>query len=82
VLGIIGFLSFLCCLFMPCGPVAWYLGASDLKSISAGRMDPAGENMTRVGMILGIISTVLICLGIAAYAVFFAIAIAIDGAKP
>ena len=35
--------------------------------------------MTRVGMILGIITTALMCLGIAVYAVFIVIAIATDG---
>lgn len=79
VLGILGFVSFGCCLLLPCGPIAWILGASDLKSIRSGRMDPAGESMTKVGMILGIISTVLICLGILAYAVLIVIAIAVDG---
>lgn len=49
-----GILGILCC--MPLGIAAWVMGASDLSEIRAGRMDPNGETLTRVGMILGIVS--------------------------
>ena len=49
-----GIIGILCC--MPFGIAAWVMGASDLAEIRAGRMDPAGESTTRVGMILGIVS--------------------------
>jgi hypothetical protein len=38
-------------------------GATDLGKMKAGRMDPSGETLTRVGMILGIIGTAVAALG-------------------
>ena len=55
-----GIVGILCC--MPFGIAAWVMGASDLSEIRAGRMDPGGESMTRVGMILGIVSVGLAIL--------------------
>ena len=54
-LGIISLVG--CNCFLVPGILAWILGASDLSKIKAGRMDPSGESLTRVGMILGIVST-------------------------
>ena len=59
-LGIISIVGCNCCL-VP-GILAWILGAGDLSKIKAGRMDPSGESTTRVGMILGIVSTGLAIL--------------------
>jgi hypothetical protein len=59
-----GILGIVCC--MPLGIAAWVMGASDLSEIRAGRMDPDGESMTRVGMILGIVSVGLAVLGVLA----------------
>jgi hypothetical protein len=56
-----GIVGLLCC--MPLGIVAWVMGAADLKAIRAGTMDPAGQSMTQAGMVIGIISVVLACLG-------------------
>ena len=53
-LGIIGLL--VCCI--P-GIFAWVMGKSDMKKIKAGIIDPSGESLTQIGMILGIISCVL-----------------------
>jgi hypothetical protein len=44
---------------IPFGPIAWFLGNSDLKEIRAGRMDPEGESSTQIGRILGMIATLL-----------------------
>jgi hypothetical protein len=44
------------------GPMAWILGSNDLREIRAGRMDPEGESQTRIGMILGMISCILMIL--------------------
>ncbi len=52
-----GLIGIMCC--MPFGIAAWVMGASDLKEIRAGRMDPAGHGMTQAGMIIGIIATAL-----------------------
>ena len=57
-LGIIGLL--VCCI--P-GLFAWIMGKGDMKKIKTGVMDPRGESLTQVGMILGIISCVLWGLG-------------------
>ena len=50
-----------------CGPFlaipAWILGSGDLKKMDGGRMDPAGRDMTKVGMILGMVNTGLFVLG-------------------
>lgn len=59
-LGIISIVG--CNCFLVPGILAWILGAGDLSKIKAGRMDPSGESLTRVGMILGIVSTGLAIL--------------------
>lgn len=48
---------FMGCFFL--GAIAWALGASDLAKMRAGQMDPSGEGLTRAGMIIGAIHTVL-----------------------
>lgn len=53
VFGILGF----CCIIFAI--LAWVFGKSDLKEMQAGRMDPSGEGTTKVGMILGIVFTIL-----------------------
>ena len=54
---ILGILSLVCCFI--CGIVAWVMGNGDLKEMAAGRMDPAGEGMTKAGKICGIIGIAL-----------------------
>ncbi|MDB5306390.1 MAG: hypothetical protein JWO38_592 [Gemmataceae bacterium] len=44
------------------GPFAWWMGATDLRKMQTGVMDPDGENETRIGYILGVIATVLLML--------------------
>lgn len=61
VILILGILSIVACQIF--GPIAWILGNSDMKEIRAGLRDPAGEQLTNVGRILGIIGTVLFILG-------------------
>jgi hypothetical protein len=68
VLGLLGL--FACGLL---GPIAWIMGNTDLREIRAGRMDPAGEGLTRGGQICGMIATILlilmglfVCLAVAA----------------
>jgi hypothetical protein len=46
------------------GPAAWILGHNDLKEMRAGRMDPEGESNTRIGMILGMVATILSLVGV------------------
>lgn len=58
------------------GIIAWILGASDVKAMDAGTMDPEGKGQTQIGMYLGmasviltLVSTLAICL---IYFCFFA----------
>ncbi len=67
-----GILGILCC--VPFGIAAWVMGASDLSEIRAGRMNPEGESMTRVGMILGIVSVGIAILGVVAQIGLIAVA--------
>ena len=59
---VLGIISIVCCSL--CGPIAWYLGNKELKAIKAGMSPIGGEGFAKVGMILGIIGTVLLALGI------------------
>ncbi len=56
-----------------CGIFAWTMGSSDLKQMRAGRMDRSGEGITQAGMVCGIISTILLGLGIVIYIIIFAV---------
>jgi hypothetical protein len=58
-LGIIGIV--LCFI---CGIIAWIMGAGDLKEMKDGTRDRSGEQLTKAGMICGIIGTALGILGI------------------
>ena len=59
VFGILGLV--VCVIF---GLIAWIMGKGDLNRISSGHMDKEGESLTKVGMILGIVSVVLNLIGI------------------
>jgi hypothetical protein len=55
VMGILGF-------FVGCpvfSAIAWILGSRDLREMRAGRMDRSGESVTLVGMILGMVLSIL-----------------------
>jgi hypothetical protein len=60
VLGIVGLVL--------CGgilsPIAWYLGATEVRAIEEGRRDPGGLQTANAGKILGIIGTVLVGLAV------------------
>ena len=66
VLGILGIAFNVC--GIP-GILAWIFGASDLKQMKAGRMDPSGESTTRAGYLCGIIGTCMVLAGILLYLV-------------
>jgi uncharacterized BrkB/YihY/UPF0761 family membrane protein len=59
VFGILGLV--VCFIF---GIVAWVMGKGDLNKMKRGVMDREGESMTKVGYILGIVSTVLVLVGL------------------
>lgn len=54
------------------GPFAWWMGSVDLRKMHEGRMDRSGEGETRVGYILGIVSTVLLGIGVIVGLIIFA----------
>ncbi len=63
VLGILSICLGVGCIGIVLGPIAWAMGASDLRAIREGRMDPSGEGTTRAGYTCGIVGTVLGILG-------------------
>lgn len=59
---VLGILGLVVCQIV--GIVAWVMGSSDLKEMAAGTMDPSGRGMTQAGKICGIISCILMILGL------------------
>lgn len=59
---ILGILSIVICALI--GPFAWLMGKGDLEKIDQGVMDPSGRDLTKAGMICGIIGTVLLVLSL------------------
>ncbi len=71
VLGILSFVA--------CGPFlavpAWIMGKGDLKRIDGGQMDPTGRDMTKIGMILGMVNTGLFIVGFVTFLLLMALGI-------
>ena len=63
--GIIGLISFFIfpIIAIMFGPMAWFMGNSDLEEMRAGTMDPDGESQTQMGRTLGMIATLLFFVG-------------------
>jgi GYF domain 2 len=59
ILGLMGL--FIQCPLFPF--MSWVMGSNDLREMEAGRMDPAGRDLTRAGMIIGMILSILWILG-------------------
>jgi predicted Zn finger-like uncharacterized protein len=78
ILGILSIVLFNTGIGLILGPIAWILGAKDLKEIREGTMDQAGEGLTRGGMICGIIGTIINALGIFCCISFIAFGIIMD----
>jgi hypothetical protein len=57
---VLGLLGLLVCILL--SPLAWYLGAAEVKDIRAGLAPAGGEPVATVGMILGVIGSVLLGL--------------------
>lgn len=68
VLGILGIVA---CGIL--GPIAWVMGNNELAAIDSGRRPPENRGTANAGRILGIISTVLLALGIIFVILFFGI---------
>ncbi|HZW08676.1 MAG TPA: hypothetical protein VFF69_02125 [Phycisphaerales bacterium] len=69
VLGILGLVINGCGFGWILGVIAWVMGAGDLRSMRAGRMDPSGKGMTQAGMICGIVSVSIAALLLLFYVV-------------
>ena len=60
VLGILGLV-----LCQVLGPFAWVMGNKEIAAIDAGERPPENRGTAQTGRILGIISTVLLLIGVA-----------------
>jgi len=59
---VLGILSLVVCQIL--GPIAWVMGNNELAGIDAGRRPPQNRGTAQAGRILGIISTVLMIIGV------------------
>jgi ABC-type Fe3+ transport system permease subunit len=71
---VLGILGIICCPIL--GIVAWIMGNNDLVEIQAGRMDPAGRDLTNIGRILGMVAVGLAVLGL----IYWIVMLAVGGA--
>ena len=71
---VLGILSLVMC--APLGIAAWLMGNGDLKLIDSGQMDPTGRSTTNAGRICGIISTIMLILGVVGFILLFALGLA------
>jgi hypothetical protein len=71
---VLGILSILCFGFLA-GIPAIFVGKSELKDIDEGRSLESNRTLAKVGYILGIVGTVLSCIGALIYAGIIAMAI-------
>jgi hypothetical protein len=63
---ILGILSFVMCGCIS-GIPAWIMGRNSMKDIESGMADPSERTLVQVGMILGMVATILSVLGICFY---------------
>ncbi len=59
---VLGILGLVLCQFL--GPFAWSIGNKELQAIDAGRRPPENRGTANAGKILGIVSTVLLAIGV------------------
>jgi hypothetical protein len=60
---VLGILALVTGLGIILGPIAWIMGNADMKKIRGGTMDPAGEQTTTIGRVLGMVATILGAIG-------------------
>ena len=68
---VFGILSLVVCQIF--GIAAWIMANADLQEMAAGRMDPAGRDMTQAGRICGIVGTALLIIPLVVM-IFFGLA--------
>lgn len=71
---ILGILSLTCCGFLS-GIPAIFVGRSEMKAADAGKIAASNRTLAKVGMILGIIGTILSLGGLLIYAAVIAMGI-------
>ena len=59
---VLGVLSIMLCNIL--GPVAWVMGNEELRRIDSGQVDPMTRSAASAGRICGIVSTVLMLIGV------------------
>jgi len=64
----LGILGCICCLYFTAIP-AWVMAKEDLWLMDTGKMSPEGRGLTKAGMILGIVSTVISTITIVVLAI-------------
>ena len=74
---VLGLLALLICGLL--GPVAWAMGSTDLKKMSAGQMDPSGRGETQAGYVCGIVATILMGIGLVFVVLWFVMFAAVIG---
>ena len=68
---VLGILSLVVCQIL--GPIAWVMGNNELAGIDAGRRPSQNRGTAQAGRILGIISTVLMIIGVVFLFIFLII---------
>jgi hypothetical protein len=53
------------------GPIAWVMGASDLREMDEGIMDPSGRQETQTGKTIGMVMTIIGIVAIVGCVLFF-----------
>jgi preprotein translocase subunit Sss1 len=71
----LGILGIVICFIL--GIIAWVMGNGDLREIKEGKRDPSGEQLTKAGMICGIVGTILGVIGF----IWWLIAVVIIGSS-
>ena len=71
---VLGILSFVGCGIFTAIP-AWVMGATDLRKMDAGRMNPDGRGTTQAGRIMGMISCILTVVFVLFYCVIVGLAV-------
>lgn len=75
VLGILGIV-----VCQICGIIAWVMANKDIPKMQAGTMDPEGLSQTNAGKVCGIISVILLIIGLIITAVYLVLMVGIFGA--
>ena len=59
---VLGILGLLCCNLL--SPVAWVMGHGELRDIRAGQAPPQDYSLAQIGMVLGILGSLLLAFAL------------------